>query len=143
MRARHSLKNSLLINRSLKFLTASPQVCVLTLTLTLTLGKYTIGLGQSRMALLDDREDINSICLTVVASLLEKYGIKPSEVGRLEVGTETIVDKSKSVKSVLMSLFGDNTSVEGVGMGDLSVLIVFARYYKCLLWRHQRPLQLH
>lgn len=32
----------------------------------------------------------------------------------MEVGTETILDKSKSVKSVLMQLFGDNTNVEGV-----------------------------
>jgi hydroxymethylglutaryl-CoA synthase len=32
----------------------------------------------------------------------------------LEVGTETILDKSKSVKSVLMQLFGDNTNIEGV-----------------------------
>lgn len=30
------------------------------------------------------------------------------------MGTETILDKSKSVKSVLMQLFGDNTSIEGV-----------------------------
>ena len=28
-----------------------------------------------------------------------------SDIGRLEVGTETLVDKSKSVKSVLMKLF--------------------------------------
>lgn len=66
------------------------------------------------MACVDDREDINSICLTAVSNLLEKYHIDPSQVGRLEVGTETIVDKSKSVKSVLMSLFGENTSIEGV-----------------------------
>jgi hydroxymethylglutaryl-CoA synthase len=32
----------------------------------------------------------------------------------LEVGTETILDKSKSVKSVLMQLFGNNTNIEGV-----------------------------
>ena len=36
------------------------------------------------------------------------------DVGRLEVGTETLVDKSKSTKTVLMSLFGEeNTNVEG------------------------------
>jgi hydroxymethylglutaryl-CoA synthase len=28
-------------------------------------GKYTIGLGQQKMAFVGDREDINSICLTV------------------------------------------------------------------------------
>lgn len=38
------------------------------------------------------------------------------QIGRLEVGTETILDKSKSVKSVLMQLFEDsgNTDIEGV-----------------------------
>jgi hydroxymethylglutaryl-CoA synthase len=45
---------------------------------------------------------------------LSKYKIDPNSIGRLEVGTETILDKSKSVKSVLMQLFGDNTNIEGV-----------------------------
>lgn len=68
-------------------------------------GKYTIGLGQSRMGFCTDREDINSLCLTVVSNLLKRYNVKPKDIGRLEVGTETIIDKSKSVKSVLMQLF--------------------------------------
>jgi len=34
-------------------------------------------------------------------------------VGRLEVGTESLVDKSKSTKTVLMDLFKGNTDVEG------------------------------
>lgn len=79
-------------------------------------GKYTVGLGQSRMGFCDDREDINSLCLTVAHRLLDRYGIKPQEIGRLEVGTETIIDKSKSVKSVLMQLFEPSgcTDIEGV-----------------------------
>lgn len=77
-------------------------------------GKYTIGLGQNAIGLVHgDIEDVNSISLTVVHSLLEKYNIDPSEVGRLEVGTETLVDKSKSTKTVLMSLFESNTDIEG------------------------------
>jgi hydroxymethylglutaryl-CoA synthase len=37
-------------------------------------GKYTIGLGQDHIGLVSgDVEDINSICLTVVKNLLEKY----------------------------------------------------------------------
>eukprot|EP00559_Dactyliosolen_fragilissimus_P005250 CAMPEP_0184860242 /NCGR_PEP_ID=MMETSP0580-20130426/5171_1 /TAXON_ID=1118495 /ORGANISM="Dactyliosolen fragilissimus" /LENGTH=1093 /DNA_ID=CAMNT_0027357279 /DNA_START=16 /DNA_END=3297 /DNA_ORIENTATION=+ len=76
-------------------------------------GKYTIGLGQEGLAICGDCEDINSLALTVVHSLLEKYEIDPSEIGRLEVGTETLVDKSKSTKTVLMDLFGDNTDIEG------------------------------
>ncbi|GKY98380.1 hypothetical protein MPSEU_000795600 [Mayamaea pseudoterrestris] len=73
-------------------------------------GKYTIGLGQEGLALTGDAEDINSLCLTVVQSLLEKYDIDPDSIGRLEVGTETLVDKSKSTKTVLMSLFDKNGS---------------------------------
>ena len=68
------------------------------------------------MSFCDDREDMYSIALTTVASLLRKYGIDPRSIGRLEVGTETLLDKSKSCKSVLMQLFepSGNTNVEGV-----------------------------
>ena len=60
--------------------------------------------------------DIYSMSLTTLSSLLSKYNIDPKSVGRLEVGTETLLDKSKSVKSVLMQLFAPhgNTNVEGV-----------------------------
>ncbi|XP_003747229.1 hydroxymethylglutaryl-CoA synthase 1 [Galendromus occidentalis] len=77
-------------------------------------GKYTVGLGQNKMGFCNDREDIHSLALTVVSRLLERTGVKTSQIGRLEVGTETLVDKSKSVKTVLMQLFGDNTDVEGI-----------------------------
>lgn len=58
--------------------------------------------------------DIYSLALTATSRLLKNYNIDTNAIGRLEVGTETILDKSKSVKSVLMQLFGDNTSIEGV-----------------------------
>eukprot|EP00128_Syssomonas_multiformis_P001332 Colp12_sorted_trinity150504_noHs@31826 len=79
-------------------------------------GKYTIGLGQTNMAFCTDREDINSICLTVVKNLMTRHNISYDDVGRLEVGTETIIDKSKSVKTVLMQLFQEkgNTEIEGI-----------------------------
>ncbi|KAF2678364.1 hydroxymethylglutaryl-CoA synthase [Lentithecium fluviatile CBS 122367] len=79
-------------------------------------GKYTIGLGQTKMSFCDDREDMYSLALTTLSSLFKKYNIDPSTIGRLEVGTETLLDKSKSVKSVLMQLFEEsgNFNVEGV-----------------------------
>jgi hydroxymethylglutaryl-CoA synthase len=57
-----------------------------------------------------------SIALTTLSSLFRKYSIDPNSIGRLEVGTETLLDKSKSVKSVLMQLFekSGNLNVEGV-----------------------------
>lgn len=79
-------------------------------------GKYTIGLGQTKMGFCSDREDINSLCLTALSMLMEKTQVGYENIGRLEVGTETIIDKSKSVKSVLMQLFEDsgNTDIEGI-----------------------------
>ncbi|KIL69216.1 hypothetical protein M378DRAFT_69599 [Amanita muscaria Koide BX008] len=79
-------------------------------------GKYTIGLGQEYMAWPDDREDINSFALNAVSGLLEKYNIDPKSIGRIDVGTETIIDKSKATKTTLMDLFADfgNTDIEGV-----------------------------
>ncbi|WVN86342.1 hydroxymethylglutaryl-CoA synthase [Cryptococcus depauperatus CBS 7841] len=79
-------------------------------------GKYTIGLGQKFMAFTDDKEDINSVALTVVSNLIKKYNIDPKSIGRLDVGTETLIDKSKSTKTLLMDLFAPagNTDIEGI-----------------------------
>lgn len=79
-------------------------------------GKYTIGLGQESLGFVSDREDIYSMCLSAVSSLVVKSGVSYAEIGRLEVATETILDHSKSVKSVLMQLFVEsgNSDVEGI-----------------------------
>jgi len=79
-------------------------------------GKYTVGLGQKQMGFCTDLEDINSLCLTAVSQLMENSNTSYSDIGRLEVGTETIIDKSKSVKTVLMKLFepSGNFQVEGI-----------------------------
>ncbi|KAK2985068.1 hypothetical protein RJ640_022946 [Escallonia rubra] len=79
-------------------------------------GKYTIGLGQECMAFCTEVEDVVSMSLTAVTSLLEKYGIDWKQIGRLEVGSETVIDKSKSIKTFLMQVFEacGNTDIEGV-----------------------------
>eukprot|EP01132_Coremiostelium_polycephalum_P002620 gene2620-3248_t len=79
-------------------------------------GKYTKGLGQTNMAFSGDREDIVSMSLSAIKLLMDKYNIPYQSIGRLEVGTETIIDKSKSVKSSLMQLFQEhgNSNIEGI-----------------------------
>lgn len=79
-------------------------------------GKYTVGLGQLKMGFCTDREDINSICMTALHRLIERHQVDLHDVGRLEVGTETIIDKSKSVKTFLMTLFAKEgaTDIEGI-----------------------------
>ncbi|WP_256679948.1 type I polyketide synthase [Pseudomonas sp. Q1] len=79
-------------------------------------GKYTVGLGQEAVTFCGDNEDAVSMSLTAVQRLMERYGIDWSQIGRLEVGTESQVDRSKSIKSYLMQLFEDhgNCNIEGV-----------------------------
>ncbi|VEN58557.1 unnamed protein product [Callosobruchus maculatus] len=98
-------------------------------------GKYTIGLGQQKMGFCSDREDVCSLCLTVVQKMLEKNSIRPEDIGRLEVGTETIIDKSKSVKSVLMQLFEPYgvTDLEGVDCTN-ACYGGTAALFNCISW---------
>ncbi|KAI3433351.1 hypothetical protein D9Q98_003169 [Chlorella vulgaris] len=79
-------------------------------------GKYTVGLGQQGVAFVGDREDPVSMGLTVMRRLLERHNVSPLEIGRLEAGTESSVDNSKSIKTYLMVLLEEagNTDVEGV-----------------------------
>ncbi|CAH8429731.1 unnamed protein product [Dicrocoelium dendriticum] len=79
-------------------------------------GKYTKGLEQEALGVCSVEEDISSVCLTVVCKLIDRLKLDLLQVGFLEVGTETLIDKSKSTKSVLMQLFEQcgNFDVEGV-----------------------------
>ncbi|GMR59759.1 hypothetical protein PMAYCL1PPCAC_29954 [Pristionchus mayeri] len=76
-------------------------------------GKYTIGLGQTEMAFCSDKEDSVSLALNATQMLLDEYQIDPSSVGFLAVGSETLVDKSKSIMSALMPLFGEDVEMSG------------------------------
>ncbi|CAF3878877.1 unnamed protein product [Rotaria magnacalcarata] len=60
--------------------------------------------------------DISSLCLIVQSRLLDETGVHPQQIGRLDVGTETLVDKAKSITTVLMQLLVEhgNTAVESV-----------------------------
>ncbi|KAL8158884.1 hypothetical protein V2J09_000421 [Rumex salicifolius] len=98
-------------------------------------GKYTIGLGQDCMAFCTDVEDIISMSLTAVTSLLEKYEVNPKQIGRLEVGSETVLDKSKSIKTFLMQIFEEcgNTDIEGVDSSN-ACYGGTAALFNCVNW---------
>ena len=51
--------------------------------------KYTLGLGQLKMSIVEPLEDSASMALTVTNNLLIKHNIKSNQIGRLEVGSET------------------------------------------------------
>lgn len=68
-------------------------------------GKYTSGLLQEQIGFNTDDEDAVSFALTAVTRLLERHQVDKASIGRIEVGTETQVDRSKSIKTFLVGLF--------------------------------------
>ncbi|KAL0282057.1 UNVERIFIED_CONTAM: Hydroxymethylglutaryl-CoA synthase [Sesamum angustifolium] len=90
-------------------------------------GKYTIGLGQDCMAFCSEVEDVISMSMTAVTSLLEKYGVDPKQIGRLEVGSETVLDKSKSIKTFVMPIFEKVDSTNACYGGT-------AALFNCVNW---------
>lgn len=65
------------------------------------------------MSFISELEDVNSMALTVLRKLLERTKISDKQIGKLELATETLHDKSKSSKTILMKLFS-NKNIEGV-----------------------------
>ncbi|CAG0915188.1 unnamed protein product [Notodromas monacha] len=80
-------------------------------------GKYTNGLGQEEIAFPSDLEDAASMAMTAVDMLMTKHGVDWDMIGLVQVGTETLIDKSKPIKSYLMQLWeargSRNPDIEG------------------------------
>ncbi|CAG8555472.1 1967_t:CDS:2 [Paraglomus occultum] len=82
-------------------------------------GRYTVGLGTKKMGYCDDREDVNSIALTskTTITIMDLMNLKYVQLPATHAYIlPAQFDKSKSVKTVLMTLFADsgNTDVEGI-----------------------------
>ena len=65
------------------------------------------------MSFVSALEDANSMACTVVRRLLTRLKIDENKIGRIEIATETLNDKSKSTKTVLMRMF-NNKNIEGI-----------------------------
>ena len=79
-------------------------------------GKYTQGLMMHEFCGTGEDEDPVSIALTAVSRLMYRYNVKFEEVGMMYVGSESLLDRAKSIKSNLMMLFNEHNcyDVEGV-----------------------------
>ena len=63
-----------------------------------------------------DDEDAVSMAMSSVTRLMERCKLDYADIGRLEVGTESQVDRAKSIKSFLMALFEE----EGLALRALA-----------------------
>lgn len=101
------------------------------------IGKYTKGIGMTEARFPTDDEDPVSFAMTVTHRLVERMSrdgfnmtghyapdgqtLSPwNAIGRLDIGSESLIDRSKSMKTYVMDLFeryGDGeANVEGVDM---------------------------
>ena len=76
------------------------------------------GLRVSELSACDEDEDAVSMALTAVSRLVEAHGLRYEDVGMLQVASESLLDRSKSVKSHLMALFGGCADIEGLDAYD-------------------------
>ena len=76
--------------------------------------KITKGLGQKNMSFVTKNEDSTSMALNALKQLLSNPLAIKAKIKKLEFATETIHDKSKSPKTILINLLKPYTNVEGV-----------------------------
>lgn len=75
-------------------------------------GRYSAGLQQREMTVASGFEDAVSMALTAVERLLEREGVDKKLIGRIDVGSESNPDASKSIKSTIAGTLG-MTNAEG------------------------------
>ena len=107
-------------------------------------GRYTVGRGQQRIGFTSGDEDTVSMAMTVFEKLVERCELPLTQIGRLEVGSESQVDRAKSVKSFLMAFFQDEAlhSVEGADTynacyGGTNALFSTANWVESASWSKQ------
>jgi hydroxymethylglutaryl-CoA synthase len=62
-------------------------------------GKYTKGLGLHESSLPDVYEDIVTMAANASHRLMERKGLEPEDIGRIDVATESSFDKSKPIST--------------------------------------------
>jgi hydroxymethylglutaryl-CoA synthase len=76
-------------------------------------GKVTMGLVSKQMGICSADEDVVSLSMGALSKLLRRYKVGSKRVSRIEVGSESHFDGSKSIKSYLMDLFKENEYIGG------------------------------
>ena len=90
---------------------SSPRNCITQASLesfmNVSKGRYTVGLGQKQMRFCSELEDVNSMAMTVTRRIMARFPRLLGKIGRLEYATETLLDKSKSTKTLLIDVLKD------------------------------------
>ncbi|MFT4644948.1 MAG: hydroxymethylglutaryl-CoA synthase, partial [Planctomycetota bacterium] len=69
--------------------------------------KLNKGLGLTTMSLADVHEDAASMAANAVLKLIKKNNLKPQDIGRIYVGSESATDGAKPIASYVVSMLAD------------------------------------
>ena len=103
-------------------------------------GKFTTGLLTERFTACDEDEDTMSMGLTALHRLMHRFGVLPEEVGALHMGSASLLDRSKCMKTSLMSLFQSaGCDIEGVdhsaaSLGGVAAVNACSRWVESEGW---------
>lgn len=68
------------------------------------LSKMNNGIGISKMAIPDSNQDPATMAANAALRLIQRNNIKPEDIGRLYVATESAVDESKAMNSLVVGM---------------------------------------
>lgn len=107
------------------------------------------GLGLTAMAIPDASEDVVTMAAEALIDLVARNDLRPEEIGRIYVGTESMVDGSKPIASYLLGILSEYYQNQGVASERLLhcdvVDITFAcigatdAMLNCLDWIRLKP----
>jgi 3-hydroxy-3-methylglutaryl CoA synthase len=59
--------------------------------------KYLNGIGVAKMAVPEPYQDASTLATNAIHELIQRNDIRPKDINRIEIGTETGPDESKSI----------------------------------------------
>jgi len=65
-------------------------------------GKYLYGIGVAKMSIPDKYQDVVTLAANAIYELIERNDISPKDINRIEIGTESSFDKSKSITTYVI-----------------------------------------
>lgn len=77
------------------------------------------GLGLSAMSIPDASEDVVTMAAEALLQLVDRHQLKPGEIGRVYVGTESMVDGSKPIASYLLGILERYYKQQQINTTDL------------------------
>jgi len=95
--------------------------------------KLTRGLGLKRMSVCDVNEDVITLASKSVIQLLEQNSnLKPSDIGRIYIGTESSIDGSKPIGTYVHALVSELFVSKGVDVKDMKHVDVIDMTFACI-----------